>query len=406
MFRLFDLAIHGKTFSGDLRELWTYVEKGVISCVSTRRAGSADKTFELSDDELLLPAATDLHVHLRDWDQSHKETVESGTKSALLGGVTTIADMPNTQPELSTPELVKKRVELIKSSSYVDFCLHCALPQEPKSLVKMKEAGAYAVKFYPKDLSLFEEYAEYASKIGLKSVVHAEEPKLIDTVNEAKAELNAVKSLVRCIRKEWEVRFAHVSTASALKHILGAKLNSLKVTFEVSPHHMFIDKQSCVKRLGLASTVRPPLRSKRDVETLFSALFSNLIDFYATDHAPHTKKEKFSPNPSPGFPSLEIAYPLLLTKTSDPAIACKVYCERPAEYLGIKKGFIRPGYLADLVVFARSRQRVDGSKFASKAKITPFEGEYLDYSIRKVFIRGKLVCSPSLIEKVNVEHVK
>jgi dihydroorotase (multifunctional complex type) len=403
---VFDLAIHGKTFSGDLQELWTYVEKGVIACVSKKRVGSADETLELSADEMLLPAATDLHVHLRDWGHSHKETVESATKSALLGGVTTVADMPNTQPELTTPDLVRRRVQLIKSSSYVDFCLHCSLPREPKLLIEMKEAGAYALKFYPKDLYFFEEYAEYASKLGLKSVVHAEELALIGTAAEAKAELNAVKSLVRRIRKEWEVRFAHISTAGALRRILGAKLNSSKVTLEVAPHHVFVDRQSCVKRIGVASAVRPPLRSKRDVSELFFALVSNLIDFYATDHAPHTRDEKFCPNPSPGFPALEIAYPLLMTKVSDPAIACKVYCERPAEYLGIKKGFIKPGYDADMVVFRRFQQRIQGSNFVSKARITPFEGEYLGYSVKKVFIRGELACSSGLPQRVSVRHIK
>ena len=103
---MFDLAIHGRVYAGELAEAWVSIKDGVIVKVSSEAAGRAAATLELDDGQILIPAATDLHVHLRDWTQAEKETVETGTKSALAGGVTTVADMPNTVPRLETAELV------------------------------------------------------------------------------------------------------------------------------------------------------------------------------------------------------------------------------------------------------------------------------------------------------------
>ncbi len=163
---MFDLAIHGRTYFGELADAWVSIKDGVIVKVSTEPAGRAAATLELDAGQTLLPAATDLHVHLRDWTQAEKETVESGTKSALAGGVTTVADMPNTVPKLDTPELVEARVQLLKDRSFVDFAVHAAPPLEAAELRKFKRAGAFALKLYPPDLASFRRLLEEAGREG------------------------------------------------------------------------------------------------------------------------------------------------------------------------------------------------------------------------------------------------
>jgi dihydroorotase len=114
-----------------------------------------------------------------------------------------------------------------------------------------------------------------------------------------------------------------------------------------------------------------------------------VFDFYATDHAPHTLEEKFQG--SPGFPALELALPLFLTKTRNVALVSRLYCEAPAAYLGIRKGKIARGYSADLVVIGRRDSVVDPEKFVSKGRVTPFVGETLRFAVERVFKNGMTV---------------
>src|SRR6267143_3007538 len=171
---MFDLAIHGLVFSETLSRRWVYISDGRIAGISSDRSGPALSTLELEPGEFLLPAATDLHLHLRDWKQASKETVATGTKSALAGGVTTVAEMPNTDPRIGSAEMVSKRIELLQKESYTDFAVHAGVPEEAREVRMLRNAGAFAVKFYPHDLARIRELARPIRDHGLMSVVHAE----------------------------------------------------------------------------------------------------------------------------------------------------------------------------------------------------------------------------------------
>jgi len=388
---LFDLAVHGRAWAGGLAERWVYVEGGRIARVAREPVGRAAATIELGADQFLMPAATDLHVHLRDWSQAEKETVETGTKSALAGGVTTVAEMPNTDPRLAAAELVERRMELLGDRSFVDFAVHAAAPDDLSEVGAMGRAGAFGLKLYPPDLPRFPALLRAAGGAGLKVAVHAEEQTMLGTPRSARAEAAAVREVLERVDGRSWVRFAHLSTPEAAKAVLAAKRSGRRgLTIEVAPHHLFMDRPKAERRIGVASRVNPQLRSPASSREMRRLLLDGSFDFYATDHAPHTLDEKLNGG-APGFPALELALPLFLTRTEDLALACRMFCEAPAAYLGVEKGLISAGFSADLVVVSRRDWRIDPDAFVSKARVTPFAGERMSYAVDLVLLRGSAV---------------
>jgi dihydroorotase len=387
---LFDLAVHGKTFLGKLTDAWVFIQDGKIALVSNGPAGKASATLELDNSQFLIPAATDLHVHLRDWSQSEKETVETGTKSALAGGVTTVAEMPNTVPKLESARLVEARADLLREHSYTDHAIHAAPPKSPDDFMRIREAGAFALKLYPPDLPRLKPILKHAASAGLRVVVHAEESSMVAPYESAGAEPAAVNKILGQVGRSANLRFAHVSTPTAAEAIAATKRTHHNLTIEVAPHHLFMDAPTATERVGAAAKVNPQLRSRSSARAMVRLLREGRFDFYATDHAPHTVDDKLAKG-APGFPGLEIALPLFLTKTNDLALVCKMYCEAPAAYLGLKKGVIAPGYSADLVVVSRRNAIIDPESFVSKGRVTPFGGEELHYAVDQVFLRGSSV---------------
>jgi dihydroorotase len=386
---LFDLAIHGRFYAEGLTSGWVYVKKGKIAKVSRERLEKAEAEITLSDSQFLLPAATDLHVHLRDWSQAKKETVESGTKSAVAGGVTTVADMPNTDPVLGSAGAVERRVELLRANGFADFAIHAGAPASPKEVAALRRAGAFALKLYPPDLGRLPEMLKEASRARMKVAVHAEEHALVGTGAASYAEGVAIRKILQQLGTSSEVRFAHVSTFDGASELVRSKPFHRRLTAEVTPHHLFMSDGVADDRIGVTSRVNPSMRSASNSLKMRRMMRQGAFEFYATDHAPHTVEEKFQG--APGFPALEFALPLFLTKTRDVALVTRMYCEAPAAYLGIRKGKISAGYLADLVIIGRRDWKIDPEKFVSKARVTPFAGEVMRYAVDHVFKGGSTV---------------
>ncbi len=388
---MFDLSIHGRVYTDRLLEGWVYVAGGKIAKVSRERSEKAAAEITLSDSQFLFPAATDLHVHLRDWSQRRKETVETGTKSALAGGVTTVADMPNTEPRMNTVEAVEKRVDLMRAKSFADFALHAGPLDSPGHVAALKKAGAFAVKLYPPELGRFTEVLKETTRSRMKLAVHAEEFALVGTDRAHLAEGVAVRRILGGLASTSEIRFAHVSTSDGASELERAKRSHSGLTVEVAPHHLFMSDEVAEERIGVTRRVNPSLRTKTNAAKMLRMMRLGVFDFYATDHAPHTVEEKFQG--APGFPGLELALPLFLTKTNDLALVSRMYCEAPAAYLGLRKGKISPGFWADLVVIGRRSWKVDPERFVSKGRVTPFAGETMRYSVEHVFKAGRTVFS-------------
>lgn len=356
------------------------------------------KTLTLKDDEILLPAMVDLHVHLRDWEQKYKEDIESGTKAALKGGYTTVIEMPNTLPPINTASRLEQRLENLNSKSCVDYGIHFGVPEDLSELEKVTRK-IIAIKLYPNDLKRIDEIFNIASKLGIKIAVHAE-------FNIGDEPL-AVKYVLSKKPKNINLRFVHISRKESLTMI---RNTSSSVFIEVTPHHLLLSIDDINHLPSGMKYVRPPIASQDDRKALYDSLINGLVDFIATDHAPHTLDEKLSENPPPGFPGLEIALPLMITQWIKGTVSLNRIIEtmstNPAKYLGIDKGLISKGFYADFTVINfKTWKPVKASEFLSKAKYTPFENWLLTGWPTKVFIRGMLAYDNDNIFSVKGKHV-
>jgi len=373
---------------------------------------------------LLLPGAIDAHVHLRDFELSYKEDIISGTCAAAHGGVTTVLDMPNTKPPLTTPGRVRKRIDLIKRKALVNVGIFAGFPRDLSSIHEFATMGVVGIKVYLNhplegedigNLEVIKALFSHAALCGILIAVHPEDFIILEKnsekysdisddlerfllVHSKDAEISAIKKCVKiCAKTGVHLHFCHVSSAEGITEIKRVK-DKIRVSAEVTPHHLFLNKKAYEKWGAIAKTV-PPLRDKRDNIELLRAIASKIADIIASDHAPHTLEEKNLPfeEAAAGIPSLDIFYPLILTYCEKLGLSyVKVIdsvTRRPAKIFGLSnKGIIGSGYDADIVLLDKNAERrVRPENFFSKAKYSPFEGSILRWIPKVTIVNGKIV---------------
>ena len=369
----------------------------------------------------IMPGFIDLHVHLREPGYEYKETIKTGSMAAAAGGFTTICPMPNTNPPIDSPERIMLIMDKAKEDSLVNIlpvaCI--TLGQEGKILADiraMAEAGAIAISEDGKsvmDSSLYETAMREAAQAGILVLAHCEDKALVakGVINSGKKAddlglmgiSNAVEDVITArdiiLSKETGARLhlCHVSTADSATMIKLAKSQGLSVTGEVTPHHFTLSDEDIPGDDGNYK-MNPPLRNLKDVDALKKAIKDNVIDAIATDHAPHSKEEKFTSfiKASFGIVGLETAFALTMMELVKPGvITLRQMVEKlsvnPARILNIPKGCIGEGWIADLVIAdLKSVYSIDSSQFYSKAKHSPFDGRKVIGRITHTFVSGKL----------------
>lgn len=329
-----------------------------------------------------LPGLIDCHVHLRDPGAIYKENFETGTQAAIAGGITTVIDMPNNPAPTTTLARLKEKIKLAKKKSLCQVLFHFGADknnfrQFPK--VKNKVKG---LKIYMDHTTgpLLIENLEVLTKIfqfwpkDLPILAHAEDATMLKVLG-----LAAI----------WgrPVHLCHISQASEIEIIKKAKKKGLPITCEVTPHHLFLTEKNS-RQLGAFGMMRPPLRSKKDMEALWENLA--FIDCFATDHAPHTKEEKKSKNPPNGVPGLETALPLLLTAVKKGRLTIKDIILRlfnnPAKIFKIKTE-----RSTNIEVDLNKKWEIKNENLFTKCGWSPFDGWKVQGKILRVFIKGKKV---------------
>jgi dihydroorotase len=256
------------------------------------------------------------------------------------------------------------------------------------------------------------------AKIGVPLAVHAEDRKILEIkrrevkktgrkdleayaeARPPEAEVQAIRRIAQLAKKSGvQVHFCHVSSAIGLNAFLTAKKDGLPVTCEVTPHHLLLSVEH-LKRYRTFALTNPPLRTRKDVIALWSALKQGLIDALASDHAPHTLEEKKVESiwdAKPGIAGLETTLPLLLTEVSEGRLTIadlvRLTSEKPAEIFNLRKrGCLEEGNWADIaVVDIKRKYKIDASNFYSKAKYSPFDGWSVRGKPVKTFVNGQLV---------------
>ncbi|AAB89007.1 MULTISPECIES: dihydroorotase [Archaeoglobus] len=385
--------IRGKVFyKGEFVEAGIEVENGRI-----KRIGKLVEGKEVKG--VILPAGIDVHVHLRDFAEKRKETIETGTLSALHGGICLVVDQPNTKPPVDDAETYFRRMGKAEKSVYVDYALNLALTNSNHGKIgsimrKISEryfvpaVGEVFIQHDSEDLQIDYETLSsvYKRFEGVVFTIHAEDPAYVArgspnfVFRRREAEVLAVERLVEL----GKFHFCHISTKDSAKEILNS--NS---TYEVTPHHMLLSVED-YGRLGNLVNVNPPLREREDVEWLFRNF--HRIDVLASDHAPHTLEDKEAG--ASGFPGVETMYPLFVNLASKGYISFKTLVEKiasnPARIFGFKGyGEIEVGNYANFAVFDLKKvDEIRAERLHSKCGWTPFEGFEAVFP-DKVYLRGK-----------------
>lgn len=374
---------------------------------------------------IVLPGAIDAHVHFREPGLEHKEDWASGSRAAVAGGVTTVLDMPNTVPATTTLEALAEKRRRAERSSLVDFGVFFGLTEQNLD-VALQAEGVVGLKIYmgsstggllvTDETALESAFQRWPGVI----VIHAEDEHLIqerralfgaDPPASAHSEIRnvdvALMALTRALdlarRYGTRLHVAHMSSTAEAWLVAAARREGVRVTCEVTPHHLLLDESlAAAGLLGTRAKVNPPLRAKSECDGLWKAIMSGTVDVIATDHAPHLPAEKDLPyeQAAAGLPSVELYLPLLLERVADGLLGLedlvRVASEGPARVFGLRgKGRIEQGYDADLVLVDLEASRmVDASSIRSKCGWSPYVGRTLRGWPVMTLVRGQVVFGP------------
>ena len=397
------LTIRGRALiDGAARDTAVVIEDGSIADITGNPGDAGGDTIDLKDNEILVPAGVDLGAHFRDWEQSFKETVETGTRGALAGGITTVCDMPNTLPRVNTVENIRRRIELFKEKSYCDFANHAMPPLDWSEAAGFKAAGAFAMHLFPwnipdwnfpKDLDPLPAQFKAYVKYGLQGSIHVEEQSLRETPMEPQSELYALKPLLSRLDPEFRVRL-RTSLASSVVRINDAKSSLPNMLVQSSVHYLFVSQEEAFRKIGIAGVGAPLLADAENLTKLQDLLRQGAFDICVSDHHPHRIQDKYHEAevpgelwPKRGFTSLDFTYPYLLSHAGL-AEGARLYSENPAKVLGVRRGKIATGYDADLAILEQGDFLVCPDEFESMGKVTPLAGEPVDYRVSKTFAGG------------------
>lgn len=375
----------------------------------------------------LAPGLVDIHVHLREPGQGHKETIATGTAAAAAGGFTAVAAMPNTLPVNDSPEVTRWMQAPERGASVRVFPIAAATRgskgETLNDYAALKSAGAVAVTDdgHPilKD-GVMRETLAAAARVGLSVIQHAEDTRLTQGASmnlgpmsfklglrgmPPEAESSLVERDIRLVTELRDNRIhlhvAHTSTAAALAAVRQARRNGLRVTCEVAPHHFLLTEE----HIGLYNThakMNPPLRSAADRDAMIEGILDGIVDAIATDHAPHAVHEKeveFENAPN-GITGLETALGLSLhwlhKEWKIPiGRVLSLLSAQPAALLGLKgRGSLAVGCFADVVIFdpkAEWTYRARDTK--SKSRNTPFDGWTMQGKVRWTISEGRIAYS-------------
>ena len=371
---------------------------------------------------LLVPGLVDVHVHLREPGFEHKETIKTGTKAAARGGFTTICPMPNTKPIIDDTEKLKTLNDKIKSDAAIEVLPYVSITKGLKGdelvdFKALKEQGVFAFTddgVGVQSADMMYRAMQEAAKLDMAIVAHTEENSLIYGgaihLGKKSEELGVpgIPNITEAVQIARDVLLAeaanchyhvcHVSCKESVRVIRDAKKAGIKVTAEVTPHHLVLDENDITEK-DPNFKMNPPLRSSEDRQALIDGLKDGTIDFIATDHAPHQDDEKaVGIEKAPfGIVGIENAFQLLYTKL----VKNKVFdlqqlidwmTVKPSQVFKLKTGVIEEGQRADLTVIDLDREyTLDKNEFLSKSKNTPFHGETLNSDIVLTVAGGQIV---------------
>ena len=372
---------------------------------------------------VVIPGLIDIHVHLREPGYEYKETIASGAMAAVAGGFTTIACMANTDPVNDNGSVTRYILAKAAAANLVNLLPIGAATKGLRGealaeIGELSDAGCVAISddgMPVADGSLMRKVFEYARTFNLPVITHCEEPAIVGdgVMNEgctstrlglmgipnAAEDAMVSRDISLAELTGGRLHIAHISTRDAVEMVRRAKARGLRVTAEVTPHHLTLTDDA-VKGYDTNAKMNPPLRGEHDREAVIQGLSDGTIDCVATDHAPHSTIEKdieFD-RAANGVVGLETALPLVLRLVEKDILTLSQAIERmtagPARVLGLDKGTLQVGADADITIIDTAREWVvEADRFHSKGRNTPFEGWKMKGRVMKTIVGGRVVYS-------------
>lgn len=400
-----------------------FVEDGIIK----EKAESIEKQADTVIDAAgcyVMPGLIDLHVHFRDPGLTYKEDIETGSKAAAKGGFTTVCCMPNTKPVVDNVETVKYIIEKGKKVGLTNVLPVGAVTKnmagvEITDVEELKKAGICAISEDGKSVmnsGVYRKAMKNAAKANVPVLAHCEDINLVEggviNLGDKSSELgvkgisNAVEDVIAMrdimLAKETgaTLHLCHCSTKDSVEMVKRAKEEGIKVTAEVCPHHFSMCSDDITSNDGNFK-MNPPLRAREDMEALIKGLQDDIMDVISTDHAPHSAEEKAKDLEHAPFGIVGLETSVALTVTNlvkkgylTPMQMAAKMSYNPAKVLGIPKGTLDKGKIADITIIDPDKEyTIDVNTFESKGKNTPFDGYKVSGEVEYTILNGKVVYS-------------
>ena len=411
--------IEGKLVKTDLAILGNKIEK--IGHIESNNANIID-----AKNKIVLPGIIDTQVHFREPGSTDAEDLESGSRAAVLGGVTSLFEMPNTNPPTSNLLEFEKKMQLAKNRMHSNYAFYFgATPENTKQLSQLKNLkGCCGVKLFAGSSTgklLVDKEADIEKVISNSDrvvAIHSEDEEILNLRKKfikkgdvhshpewrnSECAISSTRKVVKIAeRYNKKIHVLHVSTKEEVDFLAMHKKN---VTFETTPQHLTLYAPDCYDKLGTYAQMNPPLRTKEHYDRLWSAIKNDIVDVLGSDHAPHLKenKNKEYPNSPSGMPGVQTIFPIMLDHVNNGKLSLekliKLMCENPCKIFGIKnKGYIKEGYDADFTIVDMNKEQIiTNEMIASKCGWTPFNNYKVKGFPTETVINGELVMSEGKI---------
>ena len=382
---------------------------------------NSSKVYDATD-KVVLPGIIDTQVHFREPGSTDAEDLESGSRAAVLGGVTSLFEMPNTNPPTANLIEFDKKLKAAKNRMHSNYAFYFgATPDNTDQLADLKNVeGCCGVKLFAGSSTgnlLVDKEADIEKVISSSNrivSIHSEDEDIIKLRKKfikkgdvhshpewrnVECAMSSTRRVVKIAeRYNKKIHVLHVTTKDEVDFLAMHKKN---VTFETTPQHLTLYAPDCYDKLGTYAQMNPPLRTKEHYDRLWVAIKNNIVDVLGSDHAPHLKvnKDKVYPDTPSGMPGVQTIFPVMLDHVNSGKLSLEqlinLMCENPCRIFGIKnKGFIKEGFDADLTIADMNKEVViKDEMIASKCGWTPFNNYKVKGFPVGTIVNGNLVMS-------------
>lgn len=424
---MLDLIIkNGSCFiEGNLVKTDIGITKNKISHIGNLENENSDKIYD-AENLIVLPGCLDTQVHFREPGSTDAEDLNSGSRAAIVGGITGVFEMPNTNPPTSNKKEFQNKLNLAKNRMYCNYAFYFgATPENQEELADLKSLeGCCGVKLFAGSstgnlLVHKEEDIEkvFASTSKIVSV-HSEDEEILNQRKKFREKGNvlthpiwrnkesAISSTRRIVKIALRLnKKAHILHVTTKEEVDFLSQNKGNITFEITPQHLTLTSPECYEKLGTFAQMNPPIRDKSHYDRLWYAVRNNYNDTIGSDHAPHLKENKLKdyPETPSGMPGVQTLMPVMLNHINEGRLKLeqliKLLCENPVKIFGIKnKGYIKKDYDADFTIIDMNKViEIKNEKIESKCGWSPFNGHKFKGTPVATIVNGKIKMKDGVI---------